>query len=156
MLRIYITEILLLFLFVLIVQKTNAQYNKALADSLGADEYGMKMYQFVILKTGQAKISSKDSVQQLFSGHMQNISRLVKEGKLIIAGPFGKNDNQYRGLFVFKVKDKEEAKNLLSTDPAVKEGLLAYEIYEWYGPAALPMYLPYSETVNKTVLGHPK
>ncbi|MGC4231750.1 MAG: YciI family protein [Niabella sp.] len=150
MLRTYITCILLLFSFVLTAQKTNPQYNKVLADSLGADEYGMKTYQFVILKTGQRKINNKDSVQQLFSGHMQNINRLVKEGKLIIAGPFGKNDKQYRGLFIFKVKDKEEAQNLLITDPAVKEGLLAYEIYEWYGSAALPMYLPYSETVNKT------
>ncbi|HMR84123.1 MAG TPA: YciI family protein [Niabella sp.] len=151
MLRTYITCLLLLFSFVLTAQKTNPQYNKVLADSLGADEYGMKMYQFVILKTGQRKINNTDSVQQLFSGHMQNINRLVKEGKLVVAGPFGKNDKQYRGLFIFKVKDKQEAQNLLITDPAVKEGLLAYEIYEWYGSAALPMYLPYSETVNKTV-----
>lgn len=136
--------------FLLFAQKTNGLYNKTLADSLGADEYGMKMYQFVILKTGANKTSNKDSIQKAFGGHMQNINRLVKEGKLIIAGPFGKNDKQFRGLFVLKTKGIEEAKALLQTDPAVKEGLLDYEIYDWYGSAALPMYLPYGEAVSKT------
>jgi len=35
-------------------QTNNPNYDKALADSLGADDYGMKSYVFVILKSGPA------------------------------------------------------------------------------------------------------
>lgn len=136
--------------FSVVQAQHNADYNKSLADSLGSDERGMKMYQLVILKTGPAAIADKDSVKQIFSGHMQNIGKLVKDGYLVVAGPFGKNEKQYRGLFILKAKNKEEAEKLLLTDPAIKTGLLAYDLLDWYGSAALPMYLPYSEKISKT------
>ena len=127
----------------------NDKYDKALADSLKADEYGMGMYQFVILKTGPEQLSDKKRVEELFKGHMANINKLADEGKLIVAGPFEKNDKSYRGLFILKARDKEEARQLLQTDPAIKAGLLASEIYGWYGSAALPMYIPFSKKVAK-------
>ncbi|MGA6121516.1 YciI family protein [Sphingobacterium sp. UDSM-2020] len=130
-------------------QKTNAKYDHVLADSLGADNYGMKYYSFVLLKTGATKITDKDSVNRLFDGHMKNIQRLAKEKKLIVAGPFGKNERDYRGIFILNVKTIKEAESLLSTDPAIKAGLLISEITLWYGSAALPLYLEASEKVNK-------
>ena len=124
-------------------------YNKSLADSLGADEYGMKMYVFVILKTGTAVITEKKITDSLFRGHMENISRLANSGKLVVAGPMQKNDKNYRGIFILNVKTINEAKLLLDTDPAVKSRLLDAELYNWYGSAALSMYLPYHEKVEK-------
>ncbi|HMG14584.1 MAG TPA: hypothetical protein VK590_03990, partial [Saprospiraceae bacterium] len=41
----------------------------------------------------------------LFTGHMNNIKRLAKENKLIVAGPFEKNLKNYRGLFIFTVNN---------------------------------------------------
>jgi hypothetical protein len=79
---------------------------------------------------------------------MANIGRLVEEGKLIVAGPMKKNEKNYRGIFILNVK-KEEAVSILDTDPAIKAKLLEPEIYEWYGSAALPVYLPYHEKVQK-------
>ncbi len=130
-------------------QSDNPKYDKALADSLGADQYGMKMYVFVILKTGSKHIDDKAKRDSIFRGHMANIGRLAKEGKLVVAGPFEKNDKQYEGIFVFNVKTVAEAKPLLSTDPAVASGLLDAEMYEWYCSAALPMFLPYHDRVGK-------
>ncbi len=124
-------------------------YNKELTKQLGADEYGMRMYQFVILKTGDVKIEDKDSVNKLFRGHMENIGKMAEAGKLVIAGPFGKNDKQYRGLYIFKTSDKTETETLLQSDPAIKAGLLSAEIYPWYGSAALEMYLPYHKQIEK-------
>ena len=127
----------------------NPAYDPALATRLGADEYGMKSYVFVILKTGKNLTTDKEFIAESFSGHMANMDRLVKEGKLIVAGPFGKNDLTYRGLFILSVSGSEEAKSILLTDPAVKNGLLDYELIEWYGSAALPEYLKYSEKIWK-------
>ncbi len=125
------------------------KYNKTLADSLGADNYGMKSYVLVLLKTGTNKLENKAKVDSLFRGHMENIGRLAKEGKLVVAGPLKKNEKSYRGIFILNVKTVEEAQVLLQTDPAVKEQLLEAECLGWYGSAALPMYLPFHEQVEK-------
>ncbi len=130
-------------------QPSGAIYNKALADSLGADGHGMRMYYLILLKTGPERIGEKDKLEQLFDGHMTNIGKLAREGKLIVAGPMGKNDKQYRGIFILSVKTKQEAEDLLATDPAIKAGLLAAEVYEWYGSAALPAYLRVHEQIER-------
>ncbi len=130
-------------------QTDNPAYNKSLADSLGADEYGMKMYVLAILKTGTNEVKDKAKSDSLFGGHMQNIKRLADEGKLVVAGPLKKNDKNYRGIFILNVKTIEEAKLLLDTDPAIHAKVFDTELYGWYGSAALPMYLPSSEQVGK-------
>ncbi|EMR02602.1 YciI family protein [Cesiribacter andamanensis] len=132
-----------------LAQTTPPIYNKALADSLGADAYGMKSYVLVLLKTGTATISDQAIVSQLFRGHLDNIGRLAREGKLVVAGPLGKNEKTYRGIFILNVPTLEEAARLLETDPAVKEKLLEAELYSWYGSAALPAYLPTHEKIQK-------
>ena len=68
----------------------NPRYNKALADSLGADEYGMKMYVLVILKTGTVNIADKAITDSLFAGHMKNIQRLASEGNCRLPDHFKK------------------------------------------------------------------
>ncbi len=73
-------------------QTENPKYDKVLADSLGGDDYGMKSYILVMLKTGPNKIEDKKVLDSLFQGHMENIGRLVADGKLIVAGPLGKNE----------------------------------------------------------------
>lgn len=130
---------------------SNPNYNKVLAEKLSGDEYGMKNYFLVILKTGENTTMTKELISESFRGHMKNINRLVEEKKLIIAGPLGKNENNYRGIFILNnVKSIQEAKDLLQTDLAVKNGLLDYEIYTWYGSAALPEYLPFSDKIWKS------
>lgn len=117
------------------------KYNSKLAKELGADEYGMKKYVLVILKTGTNTSTNEKYEDSCFTGHMQNIGRLVKENKLIVAGPIGKNEKTYRGIFILNVPTIEEAIEIVKTDPAVNEKLLDAEFYEWYGSAALPLYL---------------
>jgi len=130
-------------------QTTNPNYDTTLAQALGADDYGMKMYVFVVLKSGNNKTTDKDFINSCFAGHMQNIGRLVESKQLIVAGPFGKNDNDFRGLFILNVTSLEEAKALLETDPAIKADLLAPELYPWYGSAALSEYLDAADKIWK-------
>ena len=129
--------------------QTETKYNKALADSLGADEYGMKMYVFVILKTGENKTTDKIIRDSLFKGHMNNMGRLAEAGKLVVAGPFEKNNKEYRGLFILNVKTIEEATVLLQTDPAIKAKIFDTELYQWYGSAALPLHVKYHESLKQ-------
>ncbi len=129
---------------------TNPLYNQALAERLGGDEYGMKSYFLVILKTGPNTSAEKELISTSFKGHLENINRLVQEGKLIVAGPLGKNGQQYRGIFILNnLPSEAAAKELLQTDPAIQNGLLSYELFTWYGSAALPEHLPFSEQIWK-------
>jgi len=124
-------------------------YDQALADSLGADDYGMKHYVLVILKSGTNDKIIKAESDSLFRGHMQNINRLANSGKLIVAGPLQKNNNNYRGIFILNVKSIEEARPLLEGDSAIKQNLLDVELFVWYGSAALPTYLPFHNKIEK-------
>jgi len=130
-------------------QNNNPNYDSTLAKNLGADEYGMKMYVFVVLKSGDNDTTDKKFINECFVGHLANINRLVDEKLLIVAGPFGKNNDDYRGLFILNVATIEEANELLATDPAIKARLLKAETYPWYGSAALPEYLDASDKVWK-------
>lgn len=131
-------------------QTANPRYDAALAKKLGGDEYGMKMYVFVILKTGPNKTTDKTFIDSCFSGHMANINRLADERRLVVAGPFGKNEQNYRGLFIFNVISMEEARELLKADPAVTSGILMAELVPWYGSAALSEYLDASDKIWKS------
>lgn len=147
--KILLTLSLLMLAVSLQAQTNKLPFNQALADSLGADQYGMKNYIFVILKKGTGDRSDANKVNELFAGHMKNIGRLADLGKLVVAGPMGDNPNNYRGIFILNVTTLEEANVLLETDPAIKVKMLEAELYKWYGSAALPLYLKYHDAVKK-------
>lgn len=130
-------------------QETESKYDEKLAKSLNADERGMKQYVFCILKTGSNTTATEEEKNELFKGHMANITRLAKEGKLALAGPFMKNDRNYRGLYIFDVSTVEEAKALVATDPAVKANIFEAELTPWYGTAALQEILKIHEKIVK-------
>lgn len=147
--------ILTLFLFAAyfsFAQKTaeKPKFNQELATKLGADKYGMKAYTIVMLTTGTAKVDDKNKMGELMKGHLANIGKLADAGKIVVAGPFlEQNKENYRGMFIFNTKSKEEAEQWVKTDPAVQAGVFSYEIFPWYGSAALPTYLEHHKEISK-------
>lgn len=131
-------------------ENNNPNYDEALAEKYAGDDYGMKSYFLVILKTGTNTSTDEAFINESFSGHMANINRLVEAEKLIVAGPFGANDQSYRGIFILdNIETMEEAKEILQSDPAIKNQFLGYDIFNWYGSAALAAYLPISDKIWK-------
>lgn len=111
-------------------------FDAELARKTGADDYGMRRYVLVILKTGPTRVNDAEERKAMFAGHMANIQRLAKEGKLALAGPFMDGGGDWRGLFVFAVEDIEQAKALVATDPVIIKGEMVAEYHKWYGSAA--------------------
>lgn len=111
-------------------------YDPALAQRLGADDYGMRAYVLVILKTGPKRMAEGPDRDAMFRGHFANMKRLADEGKLVLAGPLDGVDG-WRGLFVFAVKEIDEAKQLAATDPVLVAGEMVAEYHRYYGSAAL-------------------
>ena len=142
-------QVMLIFSAVILLTGCVSGYNAKLARQLGADDYGMKNYVLVMLKTGPNKITEKSTLDSLFKSHMTNIQQLSEQGKMIVAGPLQKNENQYRGIFILDAKDMDEAAELLKKDPTIREKILEAEMYTWYGSAALPEYLKMHSKIEK-------
>lgn len=121
-------------------------YDAALASRLGADEYGMRHYVLVVLKTGPNRMPAGPARDAMFKGHFDNIKRLAAEGKLVLAGPFDGTDG-WRGLFVLAVDNLDEAKALASTDPVLASGEMVAEYHKYYGSAALLLVPQTHETL---------
>lgn len=95
----------------------------------------MEKYWFVLLKTGPKQNFDSATKAQLFEGHMANINKLYEDGILKVAGPFGKNELAWRGIFVFDCETKEAAEKIAATDPAIAAGLFAVDIVPWFSEA---------------------
>lgn len=125
-------------------------FDAELAKKTGADDYGMRRYVLVILKTGPTKVVDAEERKAMFAGHMANIQRLAKAGQLALAGPFMDGGGDWRGLFVFAVEDVEQAKALVATDPVIIKGEIVAEYHTWYGSAANMLVGEWHDKVAKT------
>ena len=111
-------------------------YDAGLAQSVGADQHGMRSSVLVILKTGPTPVPKGEKRDAMFKGHFANMERLAGEGRLAYAGPLDGIDG-WRGLFILSVGDIEEAKKLVATDPVIVNGEMIAEYHKHYGSAAL-------------------
>jgi uncharacterized protein YciI len=76
-----------------------------------------KSYTFVFLNNKPDKeVLSKEKSDSIMQGHMNNIGRLAKEGKLLAAGPFEGGG----GIFILNTTSVDEANQWLASDPGVK------------------------------------
>ena len=105
-------------------------------------KYEMDNYVVGLLKKGPNWSAERTPESaKLQEGHMANIERMAKLGKLIVAGPFTGKNETIRGLYIFKTT-LEEAKQLAEADPAVKAGRLALDLYPWYAGKGLSVAPP--------------
>lgn len=86
-------------------------------------------YIFVFLnkKTDKAELPEEE-VKKIMDGHMANINRLAKEGKLIAAGPFDGGG----GIFIFKSNSIDQVREWLKTDPGVQANRWNVEVLPYY------------------------
>lgn len=82
----------------------------------------------VIYKPGAAWIKGKPVSEQPLKEHGKYLLGLYKSGILRFAGPFADDTG---GAAVLEVSSEKEAKNLLDQDPAVKVGVMVYEMRPW-------------------------
>jgi len=76
-----------------------------------------KTYSFVFLhKKSSAEQMPKEQLDKIMEGHLANIERLAKEGKLLVAGPFDGGG----GIFILNTTSTDEARQWLSTDPGIQ------------------------------------
>ncbi|WP_286756720.1 hypothetical protein [Roseivirga sp. UBA838] len=88
-------------------------------------QYGDGRYTFVFLNTNPDRAElPKEQVDSLQAGHLANINRLVKEKKMIAAGPFYTGG----GIFLFDT-NMADTEAILNSDPAISAGRFKLEVY---------------------------
>lgn len=106
-------------------KKVAANQNKKI------DEYEMKKYFMVFLKSGPKRDQDSATSAEIQKGHLAHLDKMANEGKLDLAGPFLDNGD-IRGICVYNVATKEEVEKLVNMDPAIIAGRLVAEIHPWY------------------------
>ncbi len=92
----------------------------------------IRQYWLVVLTKGANRSQDSTGAAAIQKAHLDNINRLYNEGKIKVAGPFGKNEKGWQGIFIFDCATREEVEALLQSDKAVSSGRLAFEILPWY------------------------
>lgn len=86
-------------------------------------------YYFVELITNEERANiPQNEVDSIQNAHMANIGDMIKNKKLVLAGPFEDGG----GIFILQVNSIEEAEKLCQADPAVSAGRLKTKIRPWY------------------------
>ncbi|WP_375766247.1 YciI family protein [Archangium gephyra] len=116
-------------------------------DKAKAPQVDFEKHYLVILRRGPSwSPEVTPAVERIQSEHMAHLNRMADSGKMIIAGPFGEQqDPTFRGACLYKTETLEEARKLAEEDPAVKAGRLKVEIMAWYtekGYMAFPKARP--------------
>ncbi|MBS1724824.1 MAG: hypothetical protein JSS66_17925 [Armatimonadetes bacterium] len=98
----------------------------------GADFLDLGTYWIGFLERPKdAPTVSKEESQKIQDGHMANITKMAKEGALLLAGPFVE-DTSLRGIFIFKEMPKAEVESLVAEDPAIKAHRLEMRLVPLY------------------------
>jgi len=95
----------------------------------------MTIYYVYLLRKGPIWTAEETpELDALQAAHLANMKRLTDLGKLLINGPLldsFANSGELRGIGVLQTSSFDEAHGLISTDPMVKAGHLAFELHAW-------------------------
>lgn len=97
-----------------------------------AQENKLVQFHMAIVKKGPNWTDAKTAeAQKVRKEHLSYVMSLLGSGKVVVAGPFG-DDDEIQGIFVFRAANAEEAKGWADADPAAKAGHHVNEMHPWW------------------------
>jgi uncharacterized protein len=69
-----------------------------------------------------------DGEEQIIGEHFMYLKEALKRGQLIMAGP---SVNGEFGLVIYRAASMEDAQRFMEADPAIAQGLMAADVYEF-------------------------
>lgn len=96
--------------------------------------FAQKMvFVFLHHRTDKAELPKKQ-LDSIMGGHMANIEKMAKDGRLLVAGPF----EGAGGIFIFNASSVNEVKQWLNDDPGVRANRWNIEIQPYHWRIGLP------------------
>jgi uncharacterized protein YciI len=95
-----------------------------LLTALPAQAQDLETYQLVLFEKGPNRPADMPpGGDDIHRQHLAHFARLQAEGKVIVLGPFG-GDQDARGVAILKAASADEARAVFADDPSVKAGRL--------------------------------
>jgi uncharacterized protein YciI len=94
------------------------------------DEHKLIQFHMALLKKGPG-YSAQGMSKDLKAQHIGNVLSLIASGKAVIAGPLA-DDSDIAGIFIFRARSAQEAREWAENDPAVKAGFFVAEMHPWW------------------------
>lgn len=93
----------------------------------------MPDYLYRIQPTRSAMLTDGPTTEeaQATQDHFAYLSRAVDEGHVLLAGRTATTDERTFGIVVFRAADEEAARAFMGSDPAVKAGVFAAELFPY-------------------------
>lgn len=88
-------------------------------------------FQMALLKRGSKPLPRNWQVSPLRQRHIAYLQSLLASGKAVIAGPI-RDDDELRGVVIFRAKSADEARSWIMSDPAVAAEFFAVELHPWW------------------------
>lgn len=90
-------------------------------------------YSFVLLRSGpKAEEFDEEELGGLQAAHLAHLGAMRERGALAVAGPFSEQaDETLRGFCLYTV-ELEEARRLAESDPSVRAGRIAVDVFNWW------------------------
>ena len=70
-----------------------------------------------------------DAETAILGEHFEYLEKLTNEGQVYMAGRTQTEDDKTFGIVVFSADSDEAAKQLTVSDPAIRSGVMSYELY---------------------------
>ena len=88
-------------------------------------------FHMALLKRGPKFPADLSTMPPVMQEHVEYVQSLLESGKAVIAGPIAR-DPELAGVYIFRAKSADEAKEWVMADPAVASGLFAPEMHPWW------------------------
>ena len=98
------------------------------AETADPPKTATKATYLVVYRPGPAWLSGKSVMEQPLKEHGKYMLSLYIKGSMKLAGPLTDNAG---GAVLLEVSNEEEAKAIVTDDPAVKSGIFVYEMHPW-------------------------
>ncbi len=115
---------------------------------LAQEKQAMRFYVLAILEKGPKWTKeSTPETKELLKGHFDNMGRMAKEGKLILAGPLAEAGDA-AGIFLLNTDSIEQAREWCGSDPSIAAGRFQVKLWKWYSAKGIGI-LPAEKQTEK-------
>lgn len=87
------------------------------------------LYKLIPMRADMLSEGLSDPENQVIESHFAYLSDLKEKGVVKLAGRTTNTDASSFGVMIFEAKNEEAARLIMANDPAVKEGVLAAQLF---------------------------
>ena len=89
------------------------------------------LYKIYPVRLGMLTEAPTSKEERILKEHFEYLRKLIQQGVLILAGRTLTSDEKSFGLVIFNANDEDIARNVMTADPAVKEGVMRGELFPY-------------------------